>query len=172
MTSLTFHSELSINQLHFISHILALWSFYWNFELTTRRCFQHIWLLGSLQNAIFVAVCACSEPHVPHTSIGMRTPCCSYGHRCAHRHCTISMTACSPALALIEEYRYSILSHGSPEYSLLYLRSAIDKCCHCFSVTSLAWTTELRWPHPSLSIPLPCIVPMHNTFSCEKNHAE
>ena len=160
MTSLTFHYELSINQLHFILHTLVLWLFYRNSKSTTRRCFRRIWLLGSLQNVIFVAMCACSDPSVPHTVIRACAPCRSYGHRHAHSHCMILMTTRQRS-CLIEEYRYSILSHGSPECSLLSLRSA----------TTLS--TDLgdhahHWASLYLIL-FPCT---KNTFSCEKNHAE
>ena len=132
---------------------------------TTRRCFS---AFGCCRMS-FLLLCAHAQSHVCHTQLLACAPCRSHGHRHAHSHCTISMIAHSHS-CLIEEHRYSILSHGLPEYSLLYLRSAIDKR-HRFSVTSLAWTTLSTDHAHHWASSLPCIVPMHNTFSYEKNRS-
>ena len=64
-TALTFQARLNINQLHFITRSAAVRRFYHIFPSHFRR----ISLLGSLQNATFVVMYACSEPRAPHTFI-------------------------------------------------------------------------------------------------------
>ena len=79
---LDLQSSLNINQLHFIMHSEVVHRFYHSFSYHSES-FSANFVARFITECHFVAMYACSEPHAPHTFIGM-APQAWLAHRPAH----------------------------------------------------------------------------------------